>query len=97
MSRVTLERAVVSRTRVATLKFALDRASTVRITAMRKTGQRYRAAGTVSLRAAPGATRHFVRRRFGSKTLRPGRYQLKVVAIDGTLKSRTYTLPFTVR
>jgi hypothetical protein len=97
LAKPTLSRARVTRRRPANLVMLLDRAATVRLTATRKTRRGYRRAGVVTLRRSAGVSHFKLKVRFGNRKLRPGRYKLKVVALNGRLASRTYTLSFQVR
>jgi thermitase len=97
LSKPSLSRSRVTRRRPAILKLRLDRAATVRLIATRKTRHGYRRAGMVSLKRRAGVSRYKLKTRLGHSRLRRGRYKLKVVALDGRLASRTYTLRFRVR
>lgn len=97
LTKPTLSRTTITRTRAATVRFGLNDAATVRLAVARKTGRRYAAAGVVSLRAAKGTNRYTLKRKFGKATLRAGRYKLTVQAFDGARSSKRYTVWFTVR
>jgi len=95
LGKPSLSRSKLTRRKSARLKFTLSRAAAVRLTVRRRSGRRVMRAVTV--RAVAGANRYTLRTRRGKRTLRRGRYQLKVVALDGKLRSRAYTLRFSVR
>ena len=97
LSKPSLSRTSVTRRRSANLVLRLNRAATVRLTATRKTRRGYRRAGVVSVKRPAGVSHYKLKVRFGKRKLRAGRYRLKVVALDGRLASRTYTLRFRVR
>jgi ferredoxin len=97
LSKPSLSRSKVTRRKSATLRLRISRAATVRLTVTRKTRHGYRSAGVVSLKRSAGASRYKLSARFGNRKLRRGAYKLKVVALDGRLASRTYTLRFRVR
>lgn len=97
LTKPTLSRTTITRTRAATIRFRLNRAATVRLVVARKTGGRYKAAGVVSMVAAKGINRYTLKRKFGKARLRPGRYKLTVQAFDGARSSKRYTVRFTVR
>ena len=97
LSKPRLSRSRVTRRRPAILRLRLDRAATVRLIATRKTRRGYRRAGMVTLKRPAGVSRYKLKVRLGHSRLRPGRYKLTVVALDGRLASRTYTLRFRVR
>ena len=79
-----------------TIRFALDRAATARITIRRRSGDAYRTVATVRVHAGRGANRYVLRTRIGSRTLRAGRYRVLVQAVSGTGRSSTRTVGLTV-
>ncbi len=97
LSQPSLSRSRVTRRKPAILKLRLDRAATVRLIATRKTRYGYRRAFLVTLKRPAGVSRYKLKARFAHRRLPRGRYRLKVVALDGRLASRTYTLRFRVR
>jgi subtilisin family serine protease len=97
LSKPSLSRSRVTRRKPAILKLRLDRAATVRLIATHKTGHGYRRAFLVALKRPAGVSRYKLTASFGHRRLPRGQYRLKVVALDGRLASRTYTLRFRVR
>jgi thermitase len=97
LGKPSLTRSTVTRSKRATLRFTLARAATVRLTVRRASATGHKAAATVRIAAAAGANRYVLKTTVGRPALRPGRYRLTVVARDGQVESRAYTLRFTVR
>jgi hypothetical protein len=79
-----------------TIRFALDRAATARITIRRRSGHAYRTVATVSVRGGKGANRYVLRTRIGSRTLRAGRYRVLVQAVSERGRSTARTVGLTV-
>lgn len=97
LGQPSLSRSAITRARPTTATFRLDRAASVRLTAKRKSGSRYRTAKTVALVAVKGTNRYILKTRIGPTRLRAGSYRLTVQAREGALSSRLYSLRFVVR
>jgi hypothetical protein len=97
LRKPSLTRSTLTRSKRATLRFTLARPATVRLTVRRASATGHKAAATVRLAAAAGANRYVLRTKVGRRALRPGRHRLTVVARDGQVESRAYTLRFKVR
>ena len=79
-----------------TIRFTLDRAATARVTIRRRGGGGYRTVATVRVHGSRGLNRYVLRTRIGSRTLRAGRYRVRLQAVSGTGRSSTRTVGLTV-
>jgi thermitase len=93
LGRPVLSSSRLTAGRPVTIRFALDRAATVRLTVFRGS----RRITTVTIHGRKGANRYVLRTRLGSRRLARGRYRVKVQARAGGAASRTYTLVVRVR
>ena len=87
--------------RSLTVRFRVDRASVVRMTASRKVCRAgrctYKTARTWTAAARAGTNAHVLRRSAGGRRLAAGAYRLTVQAVDGAQRSAARALPFSVR
>ena len=76
------------------MSFRLSEAAVVTVTVMKKRGRRYRALKpTLPLAADAGTYRRRFDGRLGSRRLKPGRYKLRLIAVDAAGNA---ALPVTV-
>jgi Tol biopolymer transport system component len=85
--------------RGTTLRVALSERATIRVSAERRKGKRWRAAGTISESAAAGGAQTLrITGRVGRRKLSPGRYRVAIIATDAAgNRSAPVMLAFRIR
>jgi hypothetical protein len=97
LSRVRLAKSRLRPGKRTTLTFRLSEAAAVTVTLLRKQGSRLKAISRVPFAASAGTVKRGFAARVRSKPLKPGRYVLRVAAVDTAgNRSRVVSVAFRV-